>query len=601
VLDVRVYRAAFLPAVIALFVVAFSLTDRPVGLSSDLAADAFDGVRAFGPADPPRRDSLRELAASFPHRRPGSAGDRALAARVAGVFGANGLRVRVDSQRARTAAGTAQLDTVVGVRPGLSSRRIVVMAHRDALSSPAAAELSGTAALLELARVFKTRDLSATLVLVSSSGAGAGAAEGPALVAAVGGPVDGLLILGDVAGTQVRKPWVVTWSDGKRMAPLGLRRTVERAVRQEVGAQAGGPRAVGQWVRRAVPLTVSEQGEPAAAGLPAVLLQVSGEQGPEAGQAIDQSILQEFGRAALRATTALETGVADAGADGEFSSDPDGIVTLRRLLPDWAVRLLVGTLLLPTMLAAIDAWFRARRRRLTLGRWLGWTAALAVPFALAWAWTRLLGLTSAVMAPPAPVMPGVVPLHGWAIAALLSSWLVLALGWYYLRPALVRAIGLARSPASEAAAAAQGLVLSVLVALVWLANPYAAALLLPAAHIWLFAAAPGAGQARAPRAVAVAAGLALPALVAVHYMFALDIGPVGLAWLGWLAVAGGHVSVPAALALSVFGGCLGGVIAVARTRRRVAAQAAPEPIVTRGPGGYAGPGSLGGTESALRR
>lgn len=596
-LDVRVYRAAFLPAVVALFVVAFSLTDRPAGLSSDLAADAFDGVRAFGPADPPRRDSLRELAASFPHRRPGSAGDRALAARVAGVFGANGLRVRTESRSERTAAGTAELQTVVGVRPGLSSRRIVVMAHRDALSSPAAAELSGTAALLELARVFKTRDLSATLVLVSSSGGSAGAAEGPALEAAAGGAVDAMLILGDVASTHVRKPWVMGWSNGDQMAPLGLRRTVERAVRQEVGEQAGGPRAVGQWMRRAVPLTVSEQGEPAAAGLPAVLLQVSGEQGPDARQAVDQSIMQELGRAALRATTAL-----DAGAEGaRFEREPEGIVTLRRLLPEWAVRLLVGTLLLPTLLAAIDACFRARRRRLSLRRWLGWTAVLSVPFALAWAWTRLLGLTGAVNAPPAPVLPGSVPLRGWAIAALVSAPLVLVLAWVFLRPALVRALGLARSPAGEGAAAALGLVLSVLVALVWLANPYAAALLVPAAHVWLFAAAPGAGEARAPRAVAVAAGLALPALVALYYALALDLGPVGLVWLGFLVVAGGHVSIAAALALSAFGGCLAGVVAVARTRRRVAAHTAPEPIVTRGPGGYAGPGSLGGTESALRR
>ena len=37
-----------------------------------------------------------------------------------------------------------------------------------------------------------------------------------------------------------------------------------------------------------------------------------------------------------------------------------------------------------------------------------------------------------------------------------------------------------------------------------------------------------------------------------------------------------------------------------RTRRRVVKQDEPEPIRTRGPLGYAGPGSLGGTESALR-
>lgn len=602
-LDVRVYRAAFLPALVALFVVAFSLTDRPAGVSSRLATDAFDGVRAYGPSDPPRRDSLRELAAAYPHRRPGSPGDRALAARVAGVFRANGLRVQIGTKRGRTADGPADLETVVGVRPGLSSRRIVVMAHRDALSSPALAELSGTAALLELARVFKVRDLSATLVLVSTSGGSGGAAGARDFAETAAGPVDALLVLGDLAGTGVRKPWVVPWSNGDRMAPLGLRRTVERAVRQEVGAQAGGPRAIGQWARRAFPLTVSEQGEPAAAGLPAVLLGVSGERGPASGQPVDQSILQEFGRAALRAATALDTAAAagDGDGSGAFASEPDGIVTLRRLLPSWSVRLLVVTLLLPALLAAIDAFFRARRRRLPMGRWLGWTAVLAAPFALAWAWTRLLGLTGAVTAPGAPVLPGTVPLQGTAIAALASVPLLLVLAWLTLRPALVRALGLERSPASEGAAAALGLVLSVLVALVWVANPYAAALLLPAAHVWLFAAAPSARGRRSPRVVAVAAGLALPALVAVHYALALGIGPLGLAWLGFLAAAGGHVSPAAALSLAAFGGCLAGVVAVARTRRRVAARTAPEPIVTRGPAGYAGPGSLGGTESALRR
>ena len=600
-LDVRVYRAAFLPALVALFVVAFSLTDRPAGVSSRLAADAFDGVRAYGPSDPPRRDSLRELADAYPHRRPGSPGDRALAARVAGVFRANGLRVQTGTVRGRTADGPTDLETVVGVRPGLSSRRIVVMAHRDALASPALAELSGTAALIELARVFKVRDLSATLVLVSTSGGSGGAAGARAFAETATGPVDALLVLGDLAGTGVRKPWVVPWSNGGRMAPLGLWRTVERAVRQEVGAQAGGPRAIGQWARRAVPLTVSEQGEPVDAGLPAVLLGVSGERGPASGQPVDQSILEEFGRAALRAATALDVAAAAGGASGAFASEPDGIVTLRRLLPSWAVRLLVATLLLPALLAAIDAFFRARRRRLPVGRWLGWTAVLAAPFALAWAWTRLLGLTGAVIAPAAPVLPGTVPLQGTAIAALVSVPLLLVLAWFTLRPVLVRALGLERSPASEGAAAALGLVLSVLVALVWVANPYAAALLLPAAHIWLFAAAPSARGRRAPRVVAVAAGLALPALVAVHYALALGIGPLGLVWLGFLAAAGGHVSPAAALSLAVFGGCLAGVVAVARTRRRVAAQIAPEPIVTRGPAGYAGPGSLGGTESALRR
>ena len=43
------------------------------------------------------------------------------------------------------------------MRPGLSDRRIVVIAHRDSLDAPGLADLSGTAALLELARIFRTR------------------------------------------------------------------------------------------------------------------------------------------------------------------------------------------------------------------------------------------------------------------------------------------------------------------------------------------------------------------------------------------------------------------------------------------------------------
>ena len=68
-----------------------------------------------------------------------------------------------------------------------------------------------------------------------------------------------------------------------------------------------------------------------------------------------------------------------------------------------------------------------------------------------------------------------------------------------------------------------------------------------------------------------------------------------------LATAAGHFSGFAALVLGLVLGCLGGLLAVLRTRRRVAATAGPEPLRTRGPAGYAGPGSLGGTESALRR
>ena len=87
----------------------------------------------------------------------------------------------------------------------------------------------------------------------------------------------------------------------------------------------------------------------------------------------------------------------------------------------------------------------------------------------------------------------------------------------------------------------------------------------------------------------------------VHYALALALGPLDLVWLAVLITAGGHVSPLAALFLSVLAGCFVGVVAVVRTRRRIVQNAAPDPIRTRGPIGYAGPGSLGGTESALKR
>jgi hypothetical protein len=46
-LDTRVYRAAFVPAVLALLVAAFALAGRPRPIGTTLAPDAFDGRRAF--------------------------------------------------------------------------------------------------------------------------------------------------------------------------------------------------------------------------------------------------------------------------------------------------------------------------------------------------------------------------------------------------------------------------------------------------------------------------------------------------------------------------------------------------------------------------
>ena len=621
-LDLRVYRAAFVPALLALFVVAFSLQGRPAPARTRAIADAFDPARAFG--SPTVRDSLLQLGAAFPERRPGSSGDAALADRVGDVLGAAGFRVGRSTEEGRTVDGPIDLETVVGVRPGRSNRRIVVLAHRDALGAPGLAELSGTAALLELARIFRTRepaeeseprapgrpqlvgrDLAKTLVLVSTSGGTGGAAGARAWARAqAGGEIDAVLVLGDLASAEWHKPWVVPWSNGRAQPPLGWQRTVETAARQETGVDPGGARATAQWARRALPLTVGEQGEVNRAGLPAVLLQISGERGPAPGARVSRTRFTTMGRAALRSVIAVDE--AGRGARGgetrpPFAGEPEGVVTLRNVLPGWSVRLIVLCLLLPALLAALDAFFRARRRKLRTGAWFGWALAAGAAVPLGWAWLRLLGIVGALPAPRGPVLPARLPLSASEAVALASVVLALAAAVLVAR-VLVRPRRAARgNPAAGAAAAAVGAIVCGVAFAVWVVNPYAAALLVPAAHLWLLVGAPQTRMRGALGWMALGAGLLAPALVLVAEAQALRLDPLALARLWLVATAGGHVSMWSALAVGALCGCVAALVRVLLARRRIVAATPAERPRTRGPGSYAGPGSLGGTESALRR
>jgi hypothetical protein len=610
VLDVRVYRAAFLPALVALFVAAFSLLDRPAPATTSQAADAFDGARAFGSADPPPRDSLRELARSFPARAPASPGDSGLAARVASALATVdpiSRRPLFAVTRTRVPGGprdAGDLENVVGVRTGLSSRSIVVIANRDSAASPGLGDLSATAALLELARDVRARELRKTLVLVSTSGGSTGYAGLRAWAKTVDpSQVDAVILLGDVAGSSVRRPWVVGWPSSSGAVPLALQRTVENALRREVASQAGGARAFGQWMRRAVPATLSGQGPLGAAGFPAVAVAVSGERGPEPDGGVSRPRLQRFGRGVLRAVLAVD----DAGgrdAQTPFAEGPEGILTMRNVLPDWAVRLVIGTLLLPALLAGLDAFFRIRRRHVATAPWFVWLGAVAVPLLAALLWARLLGLTGIFDAPGSIVAPQVLGIDTGGAIALVSCLLVGGLAWLGYRTLLrSRMPGAARAgnPAGGGLAAASGLVLVLCAALAWGANPYLAALLLPAAHAWLFAAAPQ-SRLNGPRAIpAIIVGVLLPLLAVLYYALAFAAGPIALVWLAFQSAAAGGVGPVLALVATGFTAALVGVVRVVASQRRASRDTPPDTIRTRGPLSYAGPGSLGGTESALRR
>ena len=186
---------------------------------------------------------------------------------------------------------------------------------------------------------------------------------------------------------------------------------------------------------------------------------------------------------------------------------------------------------------------------------------------------------------------GRLPLDGPALGVLggVAAAMVLALRARALArrapdPALAR-------PGAPGAAVAVALVASVAALLLWLANPFAGLLTVPAAHLWLLVLLTGAQPRRRVRAALLALGALPPLLVAVYYLFALSIDPLGGAWYLLLLVTGHRV------------GLLTGAGRLRDARARCAPRSAglrrrrrpEEPAAgarRAGPGSYAGPGCL---------
>jgi hypothetical protein len=160
-IEPRVYRAAFVPALLALVLTMFSLQSRPRPLPQGLAADVlFDGRLA---AIETARIAERE-----PDRRPGRPGNLRTALRVAELLDRRGFP---EPEMQRFSHAGRELVNVIARRAGQLRRQIVILAARDAAVVPeATGSAADTAALLELARVFRGRPARKTLVLASVDG-----------------------------------------------------------------------------------------------------------------------------------------------------------------------------------------------------------------------------------------------------------------------------------------------------------------------------------------------------------------------------------------------------------------------------------------------
>ncbi len=571
-----------------LIIVAFSLENRPEPLRSQLVPAAFDGARAAR--------MMNSLSAQYPQRRPGSAGDQALALRIAQELRAVMPKVAVRAQPVKDAStvdGQRDLINIEATQPGSApGARLVVVSARDALAPSSTAALSGTAAMIEIARVVALARPLRSVTFASVSGSTGGQAGIEQLAAKLPRPIGAMIVLGDLAGPVMTDQLVTGWSSSPGAAPLVLSRTVATALRAETGLVAASPLARRELARFAWPVTVGQQGPAVAAGIPAVLLSASGELPPAGDAPVDAARLQSFGRGGLRSLTALDA----SKTIGATSPSLDLVIT-RKLLPPWAIRLLAAALLLPALLAATDGFARLRRERLPVARWIVWVLAAALPFALAGLFIRALGFFSVINATAPPAAPGSLPFAAAAIGALISAVVIFALAFLVLRPLINGALTVSDSSEAPGASLAPSLVISLVAIAAWIFNPYAALLLVLPVNIWLLVGAREFPLRRRWAIFWVFVSLLPVIAVALVYLDQFALSPFGLVWFIFVALAGGTPPLLTALGWCV--ACGAGLAALLRAARRT--RAPDQAITVRGPVSYAGPGSLGGVESARRR
>lgn len=589
-IEPRIYRAAFLPALLALVLVAFSLESPPRALDQGLAADAlFEGNTAM--------TTVRSIVAAAPDRTAGSAGDLATGRFAAAAFRSHGFTTAVD----RWQEDGRNLMNVVGRRPGNSERQIVVLAERDSHGKPdAAGSAADTAALLEFARVFEGRASHRTLVLASVDGRSLGDAGARRLAGQLaGGPVEAVIVLSDLGARRSRGPLVIGWSNRTARVGLGLERTVTASLREEIGAVPSQAGTLAQFARLAFPVAPGAQAVLLDDGVDAVRIAGGGEIGPEDGAALADVNVDRYGalgRSVLRMIASLDGSAREPARGGISYLTVGGMV-----LPAWALKLLAFTLVLPALIASIDALARARRRREPMARSFAWLGLAALPLGLglvvAW-FMSLVGLIDD--ATPAPPDPRAVTFDGTALSALVATSFTVALAWLALH---VRGGRGGDAAAAPGAGCAVSLALSAIALAVALVNPFAGLALVAAVHLWMLATLT---DVRARSAAIMAAiGLLPIAAVAAVYLWRLGLSPPAGAYYLLLLVTGnqtGVLTTLAGIALTAITLSVGGIV-IARARRgeragrrRSRPAKEPRPRIF-GPGGHAGPGMLGGTRS----
>jgi hypothetical protein len=480
----RLYRGTWLLVGIPLLVAAFSVhRPAPLPTPQPTLPASFDRFGAVGLAS--------ELARLYPDRVPGTAGAAGAAEWLREQLTPYGLNVVSDRFRANLPGiGERMLENQLVTIPGRSPDEIVVMSHRDDDGTGPGADnnASGIAALIQLARSYGSpigaRAVSPqhTLVFVATDGGAFGGLGARHFAETHRGRVVAAIDLAALAGSG--PPRIVLAGTEPRLASPGFVETAAQRILEQAGSRPAHPSALAQLVDLAFPYTLHEQGPLLAHGIPALTLTSGGERPPSAfvdrPDQLDGLRLAQLGGSAQQLLRWLDFGAELAPGTARY------IYFGPRVLPGWAIELVLLAALLPFLLAAVDLFARCRRRHIPLapalrsyrsraGFWL-WVMVIFELFALAGVWPG---------APAVPLPPDSAPATNWPIGGLLGLFVLAGLGWLVARGRLAR-----RRPTSAteelAGTTAALLALAVVALLVVATNPFALVFLLPSLHAWLW-------------------------------------------------------------------------------------------------------------------
>ena len=480
----RLYRGTWLLVGIPLLAAAFSVhKPNPLPAPQPALPASFDGAEAVTQAS--------ELSRLYPDRVPGTAGAAGARGWVRDQLAPYGLHVAPDRFRADLPGiGPRTLVNQIVVVPGGSPDEIVVMAHRDddGRGPGANNNASGIAALIQLARSYGSavgaRPVSPqhTLVFVATDGGAFGMLGARRFAETHRGHVVAAIDLAALAGHG--PPRLVLAGLEPRLASPAVVETAAQRVLEQAGRRPAHAGALSQLVDLAFPYTQHEQGPLLAHGMPALTLTSGGERPPSAfsdqpGQ-LDAVRLAQLGRSAQQLLRWLDFGAELAPGTARY------IYFGPRVLPGWAVELVLLAALLPFLTAAVDLFARCRRRHIALAPalrsyrsrawfWL-WAAIVFELIALAGVWPG---------APSVPLPADAAPGTDWPVIGLLALLVLVAGGWLVARQRLTP-----RRPASAteelAGTTAALLALSVVALLVVATNTFALIFLLPSLHAWLW-------------------------------------------------------------------------------------------------------------------